>query len=195
MKKALKITAVLAFMLTTVVGMANEPKSYLVASSNAKSLIFKMDTQSKDARVKFVDSESNIIYSENISNIEMYVKKFDLKTLKEGTYFLVYENGIRMNTYPIAIEKDSVEVMDVIEVVKPTFRKKGGMVYLNHLNLNGKKVEIKVQDADGNVIYTTTFNDTIIVEKAFNFEKANAGNYTVIIKDSIGTYSENVFVK
>ncbi len=126
MKKALKITAVLAFMLTTVAGMATELKSGSVQVSGVKPLVLTLDDN---------------------------------------------------------------------KIIKPTFRTKGKMVYMNHLNLDGKKVEIKVQDAYGNVIYETTFNETIIVEKAFNFEKAEAGRYTVIIKDGVKTYFENVLVK
>ncbi|MEJ1223935.1 hypothetical protein [Sediminicola sp. 1XM1-17] len=126
MKKALKITAVLAFMLTTVVSMAGELKVDSVQVDGVKPLVLRLDDN---------------------------------------------------------------------KIIKPTFRTKGKMVYMNHLNLDGKKVEVKVQDAFGNVIYETTFNETIIVEKAFNFKKANDGRYTVIIKDGVNTYIENVLVK
>ncbi|MFT7348717.1 MAG: hypothetical protein ACI8VZ_001018 [Candidatus Paceibacteria bacterium] len=81
------------------------------------------------------------------------------------------------------------------EIIKPTFRTKGKMVYMNHLNLDGKKVEVMVQDASGNVIYETTFNQTIIVEKAFNFEKADEGRYRVILKEGNKTYFENILIK
>ncbi|MEB8330472.1 hypothetical protein OO009_14000 [Flavobacteriaceae bacterium KMM 6897] len=126
MKKALKITAVLGLMLTTVVGMATEVKSNSIQVREVKPLVLNLNAD---------------------------------------------------------------------KIIKPTFRTKGKMVYMNHLNLNGKKVEVKVQDASGNVIYETTFYDTVIVEKAFNFEKAYRGRYTVIIKDGNDTYYENVLVK
>ncbi|MFT4831339.1 MAG: hypothetical protein ACI815_000986 [Psychroserpens sp.] len=126
MKKALKITAVLAFMLTTVVGMAAEVKSNSIQVSEVKPLVLNLNAH---------------------------------------------------------------------EIIKPTFRTKGKMVYMNHLNLEGKKVEVRVKDEFGNVIYETTFNNTIIVEKAFNFEKADEGLYTVILKEGNKTYYENVLVK
>ncbi len=126
MKKALKITAVLAFMLTTVTGMAKEVKSGSIQVNEVKPLVLNLNAS---------------------------------------------------------------------EIIKPTFRTKGKMVYMNHLNLDGKKVEVRVQDDSGNVIYTTTFNESVIVEKAFNFEQADAGLYTVILKEGNKTYFENVLVK
>ncbi len=126
MKKALKITAVLAFLLTTVTGMAKEVKSGSIQVNEVKPLVLNLNTS---------------------------------------------------------------------EIIKPTFRTKGKMVYMNHLSLDGKRVQVKVQDELGNVIYETTFNESIIVEKAFNFKKANAGLYTVILKEGNKTYYENVLVK
>ncbi len=126
MKKALKITAVLAFMLTTVTGMAKEVKSGSIQVNEVKPLVLNLNAS---------------------------------------------------------------------EIIKPTFRTKGKMVYMNHLNLDGKKVEVRVQDDSGNVIYTTTFNESVIVEKAFNFEQADAGLYKVILKEGNKTYFENVLVK
>ena len=126
MKKALKITAVLAFLLTTGVSVAKETKFDSIQDSEVKPLVLNLNAN---------------------------------------------------------------------EIFKPTFRTKGKVVYMNHLNLNGKIVEVTVQDASGNVIYETMFNETIIVEKAFNFEKADEGRYTVILKEGNKTYYENILVK
>lgn len=126
MKKALKITAVLAFMLTTVTGMAKEVKSGSIQVNEVKPLVLNLNAS---------------------------------------------------------------------EIIKPTFRTKGKMVYMNHLSLDGKIVQVKVQDELGNVIYTTTFNESVIVEKAFNFEQADAGLYKVILKEGNKIYIENVLVK
>jgi hypothetical protein len=195
MKSTLKFTAVIAFMLTTVVGMANEPKSYLVAGENAKSLVFKLDTQSKDATIKFVDSDEYVIYSENITNTAIYSKKFDLKTLGSGVYFLKMENAQKTVKYTIVVEPDAVKITDVVEDAKPIFRKKGGMIYLNLLNLDRKNVDVKVYDESNALVYSTVIKDSIVVEKAFNFEKAYRGTYTLVLKDSKNTYYESIVVE
>ncbi|MEH6682680.1 MAG: hypothetical protein V7724_19210 [Sediminicola sp.] len=195
MKTTLKFTAVIAFMLTTVVGMANEPKSYLVAGENAKSLVFKLDTQSKDASIKFLDSNDYVIYSEKISNTGLYSKKFDLGTLGNGTYFLKMENEQKVVKYTIIVEGDAVRIADVLEDAKPIFKKKGGMVYLNLLNLDRKNVDVKVYDEANALVYETVIRDAIVVEKAFNFEKAFRGTYTLVLKDSKNTYYETIVVE
>mgnify|MGYP003640362840 CR=1 FL=1 len=126
MKKALKITAVLAFMLTTVVSIAKEVKTNPNQVSEVKPLVLNLTAD---------------------------------------------------------------------KIIKPTFRTKGKMVYMNHLNLDRKKVEVKVYDAFRNVVYETSFNNEVIIEKAFNFENVNEGRYIVIIKDGVNTFYENLLVK
>lgn len=194
MKTILKFTVAMAFMFTTIVGMANEPKLYLVADKDAKSLVFQLDTQSQKTSIKFVDTDDHLIYSENILDESNYTKKFDLSKLKDGRYFLEMENSQRVITYTISIDKTNMEITGKKENTKPIFRRKGDMVYLNLLNLDQKGVEVKVYDSNSRVLFKEVFEGELLVEKAFNFEKAFEDEYTVVVKDSATTYYERVSI-
>ena len=87
-----------------------------------------------------------------------------------------------------------LEVLKSADKGKPIFRKKGDKVYLNMLNLQGDKVQIKVFDSNNRLLFKQTVEKET-VEKAFNFERAYSDSYTVVVKDSEGTYSEKIFVK
>ena len=87
------------------------------------------------------------------------------------------------------------EVLETADKGKPIFMKKGDKVYLNMLNLQGEKVVIRVFDSSNRLLFVETFKDALTVEKAFNFENAIEDSYTVIVKDSEGTYTEKVIVK
>ncbi len=88
-----------------------------------------------------------------------------------------------------------LEVLENTDKGKPIFSQKGDKVYLNMLNLQGEKIEIKVYDSSRRLLFKETITDELTIEKAFNFESAYEDNYTVLVKDSEGTYLERISVK
>ncbi len=87
-------------------------------------------------------------------------------------------------------------VKNIIDVdLDPTFRKKGDKLYMNLLNLDQEKVTIKVYDGSGRIVYKETFENSLVIEKAFNFEKAFEDDYTVVVFDDNKKFKEVVVVE
>jgi hypothetical protein len=194
MKTILKLSAIVAFMFTSAVGMANEEKLSIVADESAKSLVFKLEGQSGQTSVKIVDANQNIIFSESFKKEGDYNKKFDFKYLESGVYSLKMENDLKVIEYTLNVMDDTLKVVDRKESAKPVFRAKGDKVFLNLLNLGQKDVAIKVYDSSYRVVYSETLTDTLLVEKAFNFESAKKDSYTVVVKDNNNTYYKDIIV-
>ncbi|MDT0606914.1 hypothetical protein [Croceitalea rosinachiae] len=90
----------------------------------------------------------------------------------------------------LEVEKNLISVK-----LDPVFKKKGQKLFVNLLNLDQEKVTIKVIDSEGRIVFKEVIEGDIVVEKAFNFEKAYEGNYTVVIIDNDKTFKEKVAVK
>lgn len=193
MKTIFKISAVVAFMLSTVVSMANEPKVNLVASTQAKSLVLTLQSTSEDFIIKFIDEEEHTIYSESLSK-GTFIKKFNLKNLKDGIYYISTSDELRSDLYTISLKGNDVKILSKKEALKPFFRKTNDRLFISFLNLNEAKVGIKVYDADYRVVYFDAVDDKIIVEKAFNFEDAYAGSYSVVVSNGSKTYTKEFIV-
>ena len=193
MKTTMKFIAAVALTLTTVVGMAKEPKLNLIVNNETRSLVFELETQSEETKIKFLDDQNNVLYSENVSD-EVYSKRFDLKRLENGEYFFTMENALRSIIYTINVKDEESSITESNEVLKPFFRKSDDMLYLNLLNLKKGKVGIKVYDGNHGLVYAQDFMNETIIEKAFNFKSAKADEYTVVVKNSDGTYYENIVV-
>lgn len=194
MKTNFKLTSMIAFMFTVVVGLANEPHIKLDPQNGGRSLIFTPGTDLQETQIKFVDADGNRIYYDNVASSD-YGKRFDLRNLEEGTYFFILENSLRETSYTLSIEGDGIKISDPSEKDRPVFRQKGNMVFLNLLNLDRNKVEIKVLDSSDRLLYKQVVDDSLLVEKAFNFENAYTDRYTIIVKDNTDSYYENVDVK
>lgn len=194
MKKIVRSIAVVALMFVVATGLAKEPKLSLTPNVE-KSLNFEMDKTSEQTFVSIVDTNGVIIYTEEIAVANIYSKKFNLKNLPEGSYFLKVEDALKEMVFAFVIDDSEIKIMERKENAKPVFRKKDGRVFLNLLNLEKEVIKIKVFDSDGRIVFQETITDEILIEKVFNFEDAFKDNYTVIVKNKKDTYFEAVTVK
>lgn len=194
MKTVVKFTVMAALLFHIVVANASEPKLNLVADLSEKSLIIDLDEVSKDTKIQFLDSENYIIYSDSSFKNKSIHTKFDLSNLDEGSYIFKLESSTKTITYEILIRKETIVIKDKVEVIKPAFRVKEDVVYINFLNISKKGVEIKVYDSEDRVLYSEKFTDSLIVEKAITFKNAYKGEYTVIVKNTNGNYQKNVSI-
>lgn len=173
---------------------ANTPKISLRASAE-KVLTFTFDGQQGETKIKMIDNESHVIYSEEIDGLLSYSKKFDLSQLEEGKFFISVETQLKDLLYTISLTNDNVEITDSEERIKPFFRKKGKSIFLNVLNTGGEKITIKVYSGDDRVLHQESYENEFLIEKAFNFENANADIYTIAVKKGSNTYYESLVVK
>ncbi len=194
MKKVVRTIAVVALMFASIAVSAKEPKLSLTANAQ-KSVVFELDAQTQNTFISMLDKNGNVIYSEKIEVAKGYAKKFDLNGLPEGKYYLHVENTMKETVYTLEVTASSVSIVTKDENNKPVFRKEGGRVFLNLLNLDLEAVSIKVYDSENRIVHVETVNDEMLVEKVFNFEKAYSGIYTVAVVDGNDTYYEEVIVK
>jgi hypothetical protein len=85
------------------------------------------------------------------------------------------------------VEKDRTTTTTAVQA-------RGEKVYVNLLNLDGSPVTVKVYDGQRRLLYIKRFEETPVVEKAFNFEEAYQGTYRVFVYDGEETYSASVEV-
>ena len=76
----------------------------------------------------------------------------------------------------------------------PAVQARGNKVYVNLLNLQGESVTVKVYDEKSRLLYLKNFEESPVIEKAFNFEEAFEGTYSVVVNDGEATYTASVEV-
>lgn len=96
-----------------------------------------------------------------------------------------------------AVTTDPVKDPVVVKEIKagtPVVQTKGQKVFVNLLNLEGESVTVKVLDSEDRVLYLQSFEQTPVVEKAFSFEQAYSGTYSVVVRNGEDLYSASVRV-
>ena len=76
----------------------------------------------------------------------------------------------------------------------PAVQARGKKVFVNLLNLKGESVIVKVYDEESRLLYLKNFEESPVIEKAFNFEEAYEGTYSVVVNDGEATYTASVEV-
>jgi flagellar hook assembly protein FlgD len=141
----------------------------------------------------FTDTDENILYFEKMENGTL-TKKFNLYSLENGKYYITTSDASRLVVYTVSIAVKNVNIIEKKETLKPHFRKTKEKIFVNFLNLDKSKVDIKVYDEQYRVVFSETVTEEMTIEKAFNFQGAYAGNYRVVILDAKKSYSENFIV-
>jgi hypothetical protein len=194
MKNILKSTAVAALMFTSFASMAYQPGVRLVNGMEAKSLVFEMVSASETSIVSMRDQDQNIIFYDNVTGSD-YAKKFNLKNLKTGTYYLEVENTSQFITYTLSVENKEVKIINQEEKFTPVvFGKEGNKVRLNLENSDLSKVEIKIMNENNAKVFGESLASQKNIDKTFNFEKAVKGVYMITVKDGKKVYYQNVSV-
>jgi hypothetical protein len=140
------------------------------------------------------DLDQNIIFYDNVTDTD-YAKKFNLKNLESGTYFLEVENTSQFVTYTLALESKEVKIINKEERFTPVvFGKEGNKVHLNLENSDLSKVEIKIMNENNAKFFGESLASQKNIDKTFNFEKAVKGVYTISVKDGKKVYLQNVSV-
>jgi hypothetical protein len=63
----------------------------------------------------------------------------------------------------------------------PTFVRKGEKLVISFLNANLDAVEIRITDSKNNLLFSQEFDGELIVQKAFDFSKAQRDDYKVVV--------------
>ncbi|QBA63582.1 hypothetical protein [Muriicola soli] len=93
-----------------------------------------------------------------------------------------------------SVQENEVEVIS-LEKNEPFFRKAGDKLYLNFFNKEMGDIQIRVVDSENRIVYSEVLKSKLVVEKAFNFGKAEKDSYKVVVKDGKDTYAEYYVVK
>ncbi len=194
MKKVVRSIATVALMFVVATSAAKEPTLSLTPNEE-KSLNFEMNTTSEETLVRIIDTNGTVVYSENITAAIEYSKKFNFQNLAQGSYSLRVENDLKETVFTFFIEDSAIKIVERKENSKPVFRKAGQRVFLNFLNLEKDDVKISVYDSNNRVVFNETIKETMLVEKAFNFENAFEDTYLVVVKNGTETFYEDVLVK
>lgn len=167
---------------------ANEKSIYLSFKGN----------QSINVLIQIKDENEAILHQEQVINQIDFSKKFNLKNLPEGIYFIEVEDELKEIVQPIEISASNVNVdpSNRIDSYKPVYQFKNNKLDINFLAINSEKVTVEVFDFQNLLIFDQEFENA---GKSFgerlDLSKLQKGNYRIKVIAGNQTFYKTVKVK
>lgn len=194
MKTILRLTLVLAVVLTAVGAQAGNGDFYLhVRKEQGKTIRFALNQDTK-TEISILDPQERILFSETTSNKNGINRTYDLNELAKGTYFLDIETDAKIARYEITVsDKDAnLSKKAIFETYKPVLVSQKGLVTLSIPNTKNTTVAIKVYDRYQNEVYSATLKDMDVVNKKFDVSNFTGEEYTFVMDYDNKSFTESI---
>ena len=199
MKDILKTTARLVLLsVLFVLPLAMQAKDdnpfisiNTIGSEKKVSLVLK--NLRTPTTIRLESALEGVLLEEEITNAE-YARVLNLNELSAGNYKLVVSTGVRETEQPISITRTglSLNIGDRREFFAPVVRMNGSLLDVSLLNSNLTTLKLRIEDAEGILVYEDETRNVVKVEKRYNLSKLPVGEYTVVLNVGDKSYVKTI---
>jgi hypothetical protein len=199
MKDILKTTARLVLLsVLFVLPLAMQAKDdnpfisiNTIGSEKKVSLVLK--NLRTPTTIRLESALEGVLLEEEITNTE-YARVLNLNELSTGDYKLVVNTGVRETEQPLSITRTglSLNINDRKLFFAPVVRSTGQLLDVSLLNNQLTTLKLKIEDAEGLLVFEDEVRNVVKVEKRYNLSKLPVGEYTVVLNVGDKSYVKTI---
>lgn len=143
--------------------------------------------------IRLESALDGVLLEEEITNAE-YARVLNLNELSTGNYKLIVSTGVRETEQPISITRTglSLNIGDRKEFFAPVVRMNGSLLDVSLLNSSLTNLKLRIEDAEGVLVYEDETRNVVKVEKRYNLSKLPVGEYTVLLNVGDKSYVKTI---
>ena len=196
--KTMLFAALVAGMLNTNVANATTTtlggtKVEVNAVKKEKSFILSLTQIGNDVVwVKLENADGDELMTERVKGGDVFRKKYVLRDLPDGIYYLTLSKTNIRTVQPIEIINNSAELVEAGKMThyEPMFKAtKGDKVDINAMFPGYVKAEVTIMDGTGVVVFKEALGEVFILNKRYNVSELAAGTYTMELKTPTESYA------
>jgi len=189
----------LPFLLAGSISASATDNLKIETDANEKSIYLSFSGEyASEVTILIKDDNEAVLHQEKVSTQKSFSKKFNLKNLPEGFYFLEISDEQKAVIQPMEVLVSTVEInpSNRFENYKPVYQFENNKLNINLLAINSNTVNIEVIDIQNQSIFNQEFkNAGKPFGQRLDLTKLEKGNYRIITKAGNFTYYKNVEVK
>jgi len=193
MKTIKKITLV-ALMLGTLIGYANEDKKN--TDNKAKRTVkVQFNNVKKGQYLTIKNEQGNSVYSNVIENAGNYSRTFDISYLQDGIYTAELNKDFEIIVKTFYVKNGLVTFLknDAEKVFKPVIRNKENLLYISKLDFSQDALKVTIY-YKGHVIHSEMVEGEDHLNRVYKLSKNEVGNYKVVINSDNRTFEKNITI-
>lgn len=196
--KLLITTAILFYV--SMIAMAKETSNFSVQSMDENTISLKLTKESQSAiQVTLRDIYGVIMHNETLSENNVNNRKYNLRNLPSGKYTLTvaYDDVLQIQKIYKQFDKIEIDSDNLHTLYHPTFEKHSEYFDLEMLSFSKQKINLKIRDDEGRIIYSEDNLLNGLFKKRFNLSKLDKGEYTISVRvvGTAGTVINKEFVQ
>lgn len=185
-------------MLTAGVLLAGNgilPDIVIKKMDGTKKVSVAINNLKTDASINLIDQRGSTLASEEMeAGMKPAVKIFNLTKLPAGSYSFVVSTGNKETIQPITVTKDEVLVETGLRQVYlvPTIKVGDDYVDVSWLNGRISDLSVEIMDPRGATVFEDEMNNILKVERRYNIEQLDRGEYTMIVSTPYKTHYQKL---
>jgi len=120
-------------------------------------------------------------------------RKYNLKNLPAGMYYLEIRQGFKVSTTTIAVKDINATVIKEETIYRPACSQKDVRWNVNLLLLD-KDAELSIYDSYSELIYKESYDGQVNVAKSYNLSKLSPGTYQAVFDIEGEIFTESIFL-
>ncbi|PTB93566.1 hypothetical protein [Marivirga lumbricoides] len=177
--------AVLMLTILPLMSFANGFPFVKLTKQENKNLTLRIAAiKSETIRITLKDDLGYMLFSEQVTDKNEVLKRFDLANLNAGNYKIEVENEMNVKVLPIKVTRTDIEIVetDFAVLYKPYIKmNEGGVFDFNLLNLDTEKTTVLILDDKGRVVFKDYLGAQSEYKKRYDISQLEKGNYSVIV--------------
>lgn len=173
------ITIVIASVSQAVAFGPTMSTSTLTVVKNEKAVIINLSNNSEAKHFTVIDATGKIVFEEGLDKYSNQVT-YSLEQFPQGKYTLKVIGTDYEEISETVITKESLALETKTSHFKPVMKNKDNKIILSAFFNTASKVQFKVFDMDGELIYTENEYSIGNYTKIFSLEKLKSGKYTAV---------------
>ncbi len=149
------------------------------------------DWKSPEIYVDIINNDGDIVYNEELNSKVNTYRKYDFSKIPTGEYRIVLRDELKKVVYNFEVNRNEVSISEPIIRYSPVVTVEDKHIDLNMLAL-GEDVKVTITDNNGETLYEKTEQNVLSLNKRFNLDKLESGNYRIIISSDNEWFSHEV---
>ena len=176
---------IISMIASNLIASDYNPYSVTIAKAlEAKKLVVNLsDMQASNVKCTIANEEGRIVYSGKINmDTDVTNKQYDLSLLESGTYTMTIDDLMKVERLSFVITQNEVRFDEAESeiIFKPTVWVNPNKTVDFNLLAFGERVTVEIKN-DFEVIHTEVIKEETSVNRVFNLENLDEGEYTMTI--------------
>lgn len=183
MKAIIKSIVIVAVMLGTYTGYANETLNVLPTTK----MVYDGD------HVSVMNDSGEIIFSSRIKSTVDITKFFNFSLLNDGIYKVEISRDFEIETLSLDVKSSNVVLIPNSQkkIFKPVIRTEDNQLIISKIAFDSNKMKVELFFEDELIYSELIENDEKILNRVYKLDETNKGNYKAVIKTNSRKYVEN----